>query len=64
MSTPLLEARNITRTFGGGGLFLGVGLINLCLGVFFTALKLRSDRANAVAYVLLESESTEEANAL
>jgi len=50
--------------FGGGGLFLGVGLINLCLGVFFTALKLRSDRANAVAYVLLESESTEEANAL
>jgi len=48
--------------FGGGGLFLGVGLINLCLGAFFTALKLRSDRANAVAYVLLES--TEDANAL
>jgi predicted MFS family arabinose efflux permease len=50
--------------YDGGRLFLGVGLINLCLGAFFTALKLTSDRANAVAYVLLENESTEDAPSL
>lgn len=48
--------------FGGGGLFFGVGLINLCLGVFFIVFKFRSDCVNVVVYVLFESESIEEVN--
>jgi predicted MFS family arabinose efflux permease len=46
--------------FGGGRLFLGIGLINLFLGTFFTTLKLRFDRRderNTVAYTRLENDS-------
>ena len=45
---------------GGGRLFLGIGLINLFLGAFFTTLKLRFDRGDerdTVAYTRLENES-------
>ncbi len=46
--------------FGGGRLFLGIGLINLFLGAFFTTLKLRFDRGDerdTVAYTRLENDS-------
>jgi hypothetical protein len=41
-------------------LFLGIGLINLFLGAFFTTLKLRFDRGDerdTVAYTRLENDS-------
>jgi len=46
--------------FGGGRLFLGIGLINLALGAFFTAHKLRSERGdfNSARYVRLENPAS------
>jgi hypothetical protein len=50
----------VYEKYDGGVLFLGIGLINLALGTFFTTLKLRyagnpSSTNEQVAYVRLES---------
>ena len=50
--------------FGGGRLFLGIGLINFFLGSWFTVNKLRKDRgtpnqSDSIRYVKLENVDNE-----